>query len=438
MNSSLKIGILATSGIVALSAGIALALNFTNPFTKIGETNLGFQTKAQIAETLHTHVETTPVTVDVNGEPTETVLGDLGVTVSEEDLNAAAEAVFTQKALWKIGEWSTETTPDVKITVQEQKLNAFIEAAGLNPTQSAYVIEEKGKYVTIPVTVGHTIDKETLIAETEKQVLEGEKLSFAVVEQAPEITNEQATEFAGKLNTLTSDLHLKANKEQVKPKISEPLFIVSEPGAKLSYEVNPESIKTIAGQAPDLINRQGVANENQVNSKNEILYTTFKGTTGRELTDDPDTVQQKLTTALEEGNPAVELAVKETKPEDVNTFRRIEVDLTNQTTTLYENNKVVKKYDVSSGLPATPTNPGDFTVRAFVPMQDMGCVAGYDYCTKDIPWVVYFDGNIAFHGAYWHNNFGNRMSHGCVNLPVSEAKFVYEFAYIGTEVKVLP
>ena len=50
--------------------------------------------------------------------------------------------------------------------------------------------------------------------------------------------------------------------------------------------------------------------------------------------------------------------------------------------------------------------------------------------------MSYFNGDEAFHSAYWHNNFGNRMSHGCVNMPIPEAKFVYEWAPIGTEVWV--
>ncbi len=41
---------------------------------------------------------------------------------------------------------------------------------------------------------------------------------------------------------------------------------------------------------------------------------------------------------------------------------------------------------------------------------------------------MYFNGDEALHGAYWHNNFGNRMSHGCVNMPIDVAEFVYDWA----------
>jgi lipoprotein-anchoring transpeptidase ErfK/SrfK len=47
---------------------------------------------------------------------------------------------------------------------------------------------------------------------------------------------------------------------------------------------------------------------------------------------------------------------------------------------------------------------------------------------------MYFYSGYALHGAYWHNNFGHPMSHGCVNLPVDVSKWMFEWAPIGTMV----
>ncbi|KAA9145423.1 L,D-transpeptidase, partial [Microbacterium lushaniae] len=105
-------------------------------------------------------------------------------------------------------------------------------------------------------------------------------------------------------------------------------------------------------------------------------------------------------------------------------------------TTLYENDQVVQSWAMSSGLPGSPTLPGSFRIGWKTPMQDMGCFPGAPYCTENVPWVSYFNGDQAFHGAYWHNNFGNVMSHGCVNLPVNAAKFIYDWAPQGTQVSV--
>ena len=63
-------------------------------------------------------------------------------------------------------------------------------------------------------------------------------------------------------------------------------------------------------------------------------------------------------------------------------------------------------------------------------------MTGADYDTPDVPWTMYYSGGFAIHGAYWHNNFGTPVSHGCVNLRVPEAKALYEWAAMGTEVVV--
>jgi lipoprotein-anchoring transpeptidase ErfK/SrfK len=49
------------------------------------------------------------------------------------------------------------------------------------------------------------------------------------------------------------------------------------------------------------------------------------------------------------------------------------------------------------------------------------------YALQSVPWVQYFDESISLHGTYWHDTFGYRHSHGCVNLSISDARWVYEF-----------
>ncbi|MFT4229310.1 MAG: L,D-transpeptidase family protein [Microbacterium sp.] len=119
--------------------------------------------------------------------------------------------------------------------------------------------------------------------------------------------------------------------------------------------------------------------------------------------------------------------------------RWIEIDLSRQLMVLHDKGKVVSKHLVSTGKAATPTKIGMFTIRAKLARQNMGnpnlSVWPY-YYTRNVPWVMYFNGNQALHGAYWHNNFGHVMSHGCVNLPVKVAKKVYAWAKIGTLVFV--
>src|SRR5215207_2486857 len=60
------------------------------------------------------------------------------------------------------------------------------------------------------------------------------------------------------------------------------------------------------------------------------------------------------------------------------------------------------------------------------------------YNVPDVPWVLYFtNSGHALHGTYWHNNFGTPMSHGCINLPMDVAAWLYDWAPLGTPVLVV-
>ena len=96
---------------------------------------------------------------------------------------------------------------------------------------------------------------------------------------------------------------------------------------------------------------------------------------------------------------------------------------------------------ISTGLELTPTPRGTFSVFKKTPSRYMqGPLPGLPYDYYDlpgVPWNLYFTHEGAvIHGAYWHNSFGSRYSHGCVNLPPDEAKKLYDWAVLGTTVIV--
>jgi len=120
-------------------------------------------------------------------------------------------------------------------------------------------------------------------------------------------------------------------------------------------------------------------------------------------------------------------------PSAIEEQRWIDVDLSEQRLRAYENGTVVRATAVSTGLPQTPTVKGQFRIWIKLRYDDM---SGPDYHLEDVPYVMYFYQGYGLHGTFWHNNFGQRMSHGCVNLPTSEAKWVFNFVDVGTLVNV--
>jgi hypothetical protein len=118
--------------------------------------------------------------------------------------------------------------------------------------------------------------------------------------------------------------------------------------------------------------------------------------------------------------------------------RWAEVNLTRQEAYMHLDDQIIQTFRISSGRAATPSDPGEWAVsRKFAVTTMRGTINGESYVVPNVPWVSYFnpDGE-AFHGAYWHNNFGTPMSHGCINMTVPDAHMMYNFTYIGMRVSV--
>ncbi len=116
--------------------------------------------------------------------------------------------------------------------------------------------------------------------------------------------------------------------------------------------------------------------------------------------------------------------------------KRIEVDLAAQRVYAYEGNRKVYDFLVSTGKwGATPT--GTFRIWTKVRSQLMSGGSkslGTYYYLPNVPWVQFFyNGAVAksrgysFHGTYWHNNFGHTMSHGCINMRISDAALLFDW-----------
>ena len=118
------------------------------------------------------------------------------------------------------------------------------------------------------------------------------------------------------------------------------------------------------------------------------------------------------------------------KPAAVDTHKWISVDLYEQVAIAYEGDRPVFATLVSSGLRDWPTNEGAFHVYLRYSRTLMsGAYNQPDfYYLEEVPWTMYFDNDIALHGTYWHDGFGFRRSHGCVNLSIMDAHWLFKWA----------
>ena len=121
--------------------------------------------------------------------------------------------------------------------------------------------------------------------------------------------------------------------------------------------------------------------------------------------------------------------------------KHIEVNLTTQILKAYEDDEIAFQTNISSGIPAgrpspkvisTKTPSGEFRILSKYPSKHMGNGNLFadldDYELPGVPWTCFFtEAGHAFHGTYWHDNFGVPMSHGCINMRTQEAKWLFRW-----------
>lgn len=109
--------------------------------------------------------------------------------------------------------------------------------------------------------------------------------------------------------------------------------------------------------------------------------------------------------------------------------RWVHVDLSEQTLVAYEGATPVFATIVSTGKTGFETPTGLFRIESKHVSTTMDDLANEDgaYSIEDVPWTMYFDGNYALHGAFWHYSFGRPRSHGCVNLAPTDARWLFQW-----------
>lgn len=125
-------------------------------------------------------------------------------------------------------------------------------------------------------------------------------------------------------------------------------------------------------------------------------------------------------------------------PADVGADEKwIDVDLTRQQLVAFEGRRPVFATLISSGRRNLqdperdfPTPPGTYRIREkhVTSTMDGDVASDGPYSIEDVPWVMYFQGSYALHGAFWHDSFGNMRSHGCVNMSPEDARTLFNWA----------
>ena len=130
-------------------------------------------------------------------------------------------------------------------------------------------------------------------------------------------------------------------------------------------------------------------------------------------------------------SPLVQIPIeKRVLGETIPQEKWIEVDISDQRIFAHEGDNIVYNFPISGGKWA-PTPQGTFRIwikLRYTKMSGGSKEDGSYYYLPNVPYVMYFYKGYGIHGAYWHNNFGTPMSHGCVNMSIPDAAALFNWA----------
>ncbi|WP_295839311.1 L,D-transpeptidase family protein [uncultured Microbacterium sp.] len=438
--SGLWIGIPAGATAVAL---IAASLVLIAPGASVAGVQIGGLTAGAAAQAIDSRLAQTTVTVDSPAGEVTVTGAELGATV---DAAALADKAFADNPMWKPASWFPEGT-GVEVQVDAAEAAAALRELAPGTYRApvdATIAYDAGSqaYVTTPSEDGEGIDVAAVTAALQTAFDSGTAsttVQAALVPVEAPVTTDEASAAVANLNGILDSIGFYVGDERTVAvdRATAASWLTVTPDGKGEFAISADqsaiqqAVSGLAGQ----VDRGAVNADVIVDTGGEVIKAITEGQTGRAL-GDTSGVAVAFAAQLAEGNGRYALPVTETPFDTTKTERRIDVNLSTQTTTLWQNGEVYRTYTISSGAGDHATHTGNFRIGWKTAMQDMGCVPGYDYCTKDVPWVAYFNGDEGFHGTYWHNNFGTPMSHGCINMTIPQAKELYDWAYRGTEVSV--
>ncbi len=446
----------------------AYAAHFSShalPGVSIAGQSITGQSREQAAQILADRVDAVRVAVTIDRATTELSLADLGVTVDTETTLTRAFADNSQFAP-RVGALFTKRDVAPAFTIDENVAQATIKKllSGVGvPARDAEVHRaEGGGFSVDPSQTGKSVDASAVIDEAGLAAasLTSRQLTLTSTQLAPTVTTQMAQDFAAaatKLATLEVSVAGRVDAHSPWPVDRYQWIALPKPGQPLGApELDAALVTQWVQSVADATKVEPSDGVRNVTPNGDVVSTPTEGVTGytvnnvAAITDaliasltagqpyagqfEYDTVEPKYETRVVAAGS--ERLVYQAAPDE----KWIDLNLGNNTVTAYQGATVIQGPTyIVPGMPGMETPTGTFHVYLKYQTQTMRGtnLDGTKYVAENIPWVTYFTGSIAFHGAPWRDSFGWNGpggSHGCVNMPSDAAQFIYNWAPMGTVV----
>lgn len=429
-------------GVLALGAAAASTVLIA-PGVSIAGVSVGWMTPGAASDAVSTQLSSTAV--ELTGTDAVLTASELGATV---DARALTNDAFAEHPMWNVTAWFPEPiaapvaldTATAADTLQTTAPGLFVA-----PVDAGVVFDEEAKkYAAVPAEPGTGVDLEHLRTELQTAFaagVEGVAIETQASEVPAHVTTAAAEDEVAELNGMIKTAGFYVGDEKTVPvgaaTLASWLTVTANDAGTFDVSADPAAIQAAVDGLAGEVNRAPVNASVITNSSGTVLSETTSGVTGRELAS-TDGVADAFADALESGDAAYTLDVNEVDYKTATSERLLEVDLSEQRLYVKENGEVIDSWLISSGQANTPTFEGHYRVGYHITSQTMRSThptdPAWNYEVPNVKWVMYFNGDQAFHGVYWHDNWGTQMSHGCVGMPEWRAQWIYNWAPNGVDV----
>lgn len=478
------VAVLAVLAVVLTGGAYAYAKQFDGralPGTTVLGKDVAGQTPEEIAAFVAERAEAVTVQVTAGDKQVEASLAELGVTV---DAQATAQRALQRDDSLPAtiaAAWSGEHAVEPVVAVDEAAVTAF--GKGLVPKDRTSPVnasvafdEEQQTWNVTPGQDGQGLDPQTLVdaVTSHAPALEDFAVDQPVEQITPAITTEDAEQVVGTIGKILEQPMSITGGDGTVHEISAErrsswLSVAPDKAeSKLVLSVDEDAVREWVAARADQDAVEPKNGIEQVDEDGKVVKVVSEKQDGLEITN-TDAVAEKIISALQSTTPleaAFETRTLKSEVEQVDAPKKqdeddekgesgpdpnapvegekwIDVDLSAKTVTAYVGDTPVWGPRLMvDGKEGNETVTGSFEIYLRYDIQDMTNANYYPedhpkyYFTPDVPWVQYFSGGYGFHGAPWRSSFGYSGSHGCINMPVSDAKWLYDWASIGTRVEV--
>lgn len=466
------IGVVSALVLLVVCAGVVYAANYSGralPGTSVAGTSVAGMTRDQVVSTVNQRADATNVTLTVEGKTTKASLNEAGISVDADETADAAMKGSTSFPAFVSALFSERDIEPV-VTVSDESIKKLAASANSTLTSemkdASVIVAQDGQSFTVtPAQMGNGVSAEDVAAAVKQAgaTLTSVTQDVSVHQMEPSITTENAQAAAEKANALLeTNIEISDGIDTFSAERSDKVqwveFLTKDDGS-----LDTPSISTV--KVADWVNALAATTDvkpqnrvDNVDSSGNVLTVAREGKKGLK-TNNTEQVTKDIIAAMTDGKAYEGLfhyddvePGSETKQVAEGTEnlvyqaaegeKWVDISLADNSVTAYIAGKVAGgPYYMVPGAPDTPTVTGTFHVYLKYDVQTMRGenADGTKYETEGVPWVTYFTGSYAMHGAPWRSSFGwsgYGGSHGCVNMPVDAAKFIYDWTDMGDTVVV--